>query len=68
MNDVTVGINTLISIALLFCNRLFDREFTGGERSLMFPDDAMIIKVLLAFAEVATPWSREACINGCQLS
>jgi len=27
-----IGINTLISRALLFCNRLFDREFTGGRK------------------------------------
>ena len=27
-----IGINTLISRALLFCNRLFDQEFTGGRK------------------------------------
>jgi len=27
-----IGINTLISRALLFCNGLFDREFTGGRK------------------------------------
>src|SRR5258707_12619862 len=27
-----IGINTLISRALLFCNRLFDREFTSWTR------------------------------------
>jgi hypothetical protein len=27
-----IGINTLISRALLFCDRLFDREFTGGRK------------------------------------
>jgi hypothetical protein len=27
-----IGINTLISRALLFCDRLFDQEFTGGRK------------------------------------
>ena len=27
-----IGINTIISRALLFCNRLFDQEFTGGRK------------------------------------
>jgi Protein of unknown function (DUF1194) len=27
-----IGINTLISRALLFCNRLFDQEFAGGRK------------------------------------
>ena len=27
-----IGINTLIGRALLFCNRLFDQEFTGGRK------------------------------------
>ena len=29
-----IGINTLISRALLFCNGLFDREFTGGRKGI----------------------------------
>ena len=47
-----IGINTLISRALLFCNRLFDQEFTGGRKVIDVSGDGDDNQGIIGLREV----------------
>jgi hypothetical protein len=60
-----VGINTLISRALLFCNRLFDKEFTGGRKVIDVSGDGDDNQGIVGLREVRDAVvARGVVING----
>ena len=60
-----IGINTLISRALLFCNRLFDREFTGGRKVIDVSGDGDDNQGIVGLREVRDALvARGVVING----
>ena len=60
-----IGINTLISRALLFCNRLFDREFTGGRKVIDVSGDGDDNQGIVGLREVRDAVvARGVVING----
>jgi hypothetical protein len=60
-----IGINTLISRALLFCNRLFDQEFTGGRKVIDVSGDGDDNQGIVGLREVRDALvARGVVING----
>ncbi len=60
-----IGINTLISRALLFCNRLFDQEFTGGRKVIDVSGDGDDNQGIVGLREVRDAVvARGVVING----
>jgi hypothetical protein len=60
-----IGINTLISRALLFCNRLFDKEFTGGRKVIDVSGDGDDNQGIVGLREVRDAVvARGVVING----
>jgi hypothetical protein len=60
-----IGINTLISRALLFCNRLFDQEFTGGRKVIDVSGDGDDNQGIVGLREVRDALvTRGVVING----
>jgi hypothetical protein len=60
-----IGINTLISRALLFCNRLFDQEFTGGRKVIDVSGDGDDNQGIVGLREVRDALvGRGVVING----
>ena len=60
-----IGINTLISRALLFCNRLFDKEFTGGRKVIDVSGDGDDNQGIVGLREVRNALvARGVVING----
>ena len=60
-----IGINTLISRALLFCNRLFDKEFIGGRKVIDVSGDGDDNQGIVGLREVRDAVvARGVVING----
>ena len=60
-----IGINTLISRALLFCNRLFDKEFNGGRKVIDVSGDGDDNQGIVGLREVRDALvARGVVING----
>jgi hypothetical protein len=60
-----IGINTLISRALLFCNRLFDQEFAGGRKVIDVSGDGDDNQGIVGLREVRDALvARGVVING----
>jgi hypothetical protein len=60
-----IGINTLIGRALVFCNRLFDQEFTGGRKVIDVSGDGDDNQGIVGLREVRDALvARGVVING----